>query len=50
MELMPSGTGDTHTVYFIDSTFYCWLTAMNIVDPIKISPADLDLLKEKVLL
>ncbi len=48
MELMPSGTGDTHTIYFIDSTFYRWLTAMNIVDSIKIEADDLLLLNEKV--
>lgn len=48
MELMPAGTGDTHTVYFIDSTFYRWLTVMSIVDSIKIRRDDIVLLKEKI--
>lgn len=48
IELMPAATGDTHTVYYIDSTFYRWLTAMNIVDSIKMEPGDIRPLNEKI--
>lgn len=47
-DIMPTNTGDTHTVYFIDSTFYCWLTEMNIIDSMKVTPGDLVLLNEKI--
>jgi glutamine synthetase len=32
IEQLPTSTGDAHVTYFIDSTFYSWLTSKNLVD------------------
>lgn len=48
LELFPTNSGDLHISYFIDSTFYSWLSKKNLVDSMKITQADLELLKENI--
>lgn len=48
LELLPTTSGDAHINYFIDSTFYTWLSKKNLVDSIKITKADLEPLKENI--
>ena len=48
IEQLPTSTGDAHVNYFIDSTFYSWLTSKNLVDSLVISTKDLVLINEKI--
>ena len=48
IEQLATSTGDTHVNYFIDSTFYSWLTVRNLVDSLQIGKKDLVLLNEKI--
>ena len=48
IEQLPTSTGNAHVNYFIDSTFYSWLTEKDLVDSLKIDKKDLVLLDEKI--
>lgn len=48
LEQLSTSTGDSHVNYFIDSTFFSWLTSKELVDSLVISKNDLILLDEKI--
>lgn len=48
LEQLSTSTGDSHVNYFIDSTFFSWLSSKGLVDSLTISKNDLILLDEKI--
>ena len=48
LELLPTSTGELHVNYFIDSTFYTWLSSKKLVDSMTFSKSDLVLTPEKI--
>lgn len=48
LEMLPTNTGELHVNYFIDSTFYTWLSSKKLVDSMIFSKSDLVITSEKI--